>query len=222
VVRAAVRPEGPACATSRQGDPRANQKKRTRAALVEAATALVREGTPPTVAEAAERALVSRATAYRYFPTQELLLDVAQVEPMVRPVEELVAGFVTDDAAQRLAELVDTFMSLLLSEEVLVRSNVRVFMDTWLENRREGHDLPLRPGRRVRWLDQALKPVNGQLDRAARRRLHSALALTLGPEAMISLKDVAGINDQEEIIATLQWAADALLRTALHDAETAN
>jgi AcrR family transcriptional regulator len=43
------------------------------------------------VAEAAERALVSRATAYRYFPTQEsLLLDVANVEALLKPVEDLV------------------------------------------------------------------------------------------------------------------------------------
>ena len=52
-------------------DLRANQKERTRAALVDAAKALVRAGAPPTVAEAAERARVSRATAYRYFPTQD-------------------------------------------------------------------------------------------------------------------------------------------------------
>jgi AcrR family transcriptional regulator len=43
------------------------------------------------VAEAAERALVSRATAYRYFPTQKsLLLDVANVEALLKPVEDLV------------------------------------------------------------------------------------------------------------------------------------
>jgi AcrR family transcriptional regulator len=204
---------------SRQGDPRANQKMRTRAAIVEAATALLREGTAPTVAEAAERALVSRATAYRYFPTQEsLLLDVAQVEPMIRPVEELVADFGTDDPAQRLENLIGTFVPLLLSEEVLVRSNVRVFMDTWLQNRRDGHEMPVRPGRRVRWLHEALGPVLGQLDEASGKRLRSALALTLGAEAIVSLKDVVGLDDDDEIVATLQWTADALLRTALHDA----
>jgi hypothetical protein len=34
------------------------------------------------------------------------------------------------------------------------------------------------------------------------------------------MKDSAGLDDDEEIIATLQWAAGALLRTALHDYET--
>src|SRR5437868_70534 len=120
----------------RQGDPRANQKQRTRAAILEAAAALLREGTPPTVADAAERALVSRATAYRYFPTQgSLLLDVAQVEPLIRPVDHLVSAFSTDDVAQRLADLVDTLMIALLSDEAVVRTAVRVYMDTWLANR---------------------------------------------------------------------------------------
>ena len=90
-----------------QTRPNHNQRNRTRAAIIEAATALMREGKPPSVAEAAERALVSRATAYRYFPTQEsLLLDVARVEPFVKPVHDLVASFSTDDdAEQRLAAL---------------------------------------------------------------------------------------------------------------------
>src|SRR5438105_15805173 len=102
----------------RQADPRANQKKRTRAAIVQAASDLLREGTPPTVAEAAERALVSRATAYRYFPTQELLLlEVAHLEPLVAPVEALVDGFATDDVGHRLAALIDTYIPITLTHE---------------------------------------------------------------------------------------------------------
>src|SRR5262245_59503744 len=73
--------------TASERDPRANQKQRTRAAIVEAAGRLLRRGGTPTVAEAAEEAKVSRATAYRYFPTPEdLLLEVAAVTPAMAPV----------------------------------------------------------------------------------------------------------------------------------------
>jgi hypothetical protein len=36
---------------------------------------------------------------------------------------------------------------------------------------------------------------------------------------VIATKDSAGLDDNEEIVATLEWAADALLRTALNDFE---
>ena len=199
-------------------DVRANQKARTRAAIVEAATAMMREGRTPTVAEAAERALVSRATAYRYFPTQEsLLLDVVNVEALVKPVEDLVASFPTDDAAQRLAALVGTMTPAMLSDEALIRTGERVYMDTWFANRRDGSHTPVRAGRRMRYIDEALKPLGEQLGGPGRQLLRCALALTLGTEALIAMKDCAGLDDDEEIVATLDWAASALLRTALHD-----
>jgi len=197
-----------------------NQRNRTRAAIVEAATALMREGAPPTVAEAAERALVSRATAYRYFPTQEsLLVEVARVEPLMKPVEELIASFPTDDAAQRLAALVATMMPACLSDEALIRTGERVYMDTWLANQRDGNHTPVRAGRRMRYIDEALRPLGERLSETGHQRLRAALALTLGTEALIAMKDSAGLDDDEEIVATLQWAAGALLRTALHDFE---
>ena len=197
-----------------------NQRNRTRAAIVEAATALLREGRPPTVAEAAERALVSRATAYRYFPTQEsLLLDVANVEALVKPVEELVASFPTDDAGQRLAALVGTMMPALLSDEALVRTAERIYLDTWLANQPDGNHTPVRAGRRMRYIDEALRPLGGRLGESGRQRLRCALALTIGTEALIAMKDSAGLDDDDEIVTTLEWAAGALLRTALHDFE---
>jgi AcrR family transcriptional regulator len=195
-----------------------NQRNRTRAALIEAATALTREGSPPTVAEAAERALVSRATAYRYFPTQEsLLVEVAKVEPLMKPVEDLVASFPTNDATERLAALVRTMMPTLLSDEALIRTGERIYMDTWLANQSDGNDTPVRAGRRMRYIDEALRPLGERLGESGRKRLRCALALTLGTEALIAMKDSAGLDDDEEIVATLEWAAGALLRTALHD-----
>ena len=203
---------------SRQGDPRANQKQRTRAAILDAAAALLREGTPPTVADAAERALVSRATAYRYFPTQEaLLLDAAQVEALIRPVDQLVAAFSTDDVAQRLADLVGTEMTALLSDEAVVRTALRVYMDTWLANRRDGQTAPVRARRRPRWIEAALNPIRDQLGEAAWQRLVAGLTLTLGTEALICMKDVAGLDKEDDIVATLRWAAGALLKAALGD-----
>jgi hypothetical protein len=53
---------------------RTRQKARTRNALLAAARALLAEGVTPTVEQAADRADISRTTAYRYFPNRWALL----------------------------------------------------------------------------------------------------------------------------------------------------
>lgn len=197
-------------------DLRANQKERTREALVAAAKDLARAGAAPTVAEAAKHARVSRATAYRYFPTQEsLLVEVSDVTPMVAPVEDMLAKLDGDDAEDRLAKLIDTFHPIVVAEEVPLRAALRVYLDTWLEARRRGLTAPrVREGRRMRWLDVALEPARRQLPKAEWRRLRSALALTLSIDALVVMKDVAQLDD-EEALSVLRWAALTLLRASL-------
>src|SRR5688572_18579946 len=69
---------------------RTHQKQRTRRALVEKATELVRQGRTPTVAEVADAALISKSTAYRYFPSQGLLLvEVALSELVQEDIDAL-------------------------------------------------------------------------------------------------------------------------------------
>ena len=201
-----------------QDDPRANQKERTRVALVEAATALLREGMPPTVPEAAERAKVSRATAYRYFPTQDaLLIEVAAIRPSVEPVETMLAELTTEDAEARLVKLLDTFVPILLENEAHMRTSLRVYLDTWLENQRRSDDNPVREGRRMRWLDVVLAPARDQLSRGQYQRLRDALALTIGIEAIIVMRDVCH-GDDDTFLERLRWTAVALLRAALAEA----
>ena len=52
------------------------------------------------------------------------------------------------------------------------------------------------------------------LSKAEWRRLQAALALTLSIDALVVMKDVAHL-DNEEALETLRWAALALLRQAL-------
>jgi AcrR family transcriptional regulator len=198
------------------GDLRANQKQRTRAAVVDAATQLLRHGPQPTVAQAAELAKVSRATAYRYFPTVEaLMVEVAQVNPAAAPIEQWLAGLDNPDAGERLRGLIEVFNEVARREEAALRTGLRVYLDTWIDSRRRGDQpLPLREGRRTRWLEQVLEPARKQLRPAVWRRLHSALALTLGIEALVVLKDVCKLSD-DEALATQTWAAQALLRASL-------
>lgn len=196
---------------------RANQKERTREALVEAARSLLRAGTPPTVAEAAEAARVSRATAYRYFPTHEsLLLEVGNITPATQPVEQLVANLPGEDPESRLLAVLDRFHPIVFAEEVSMRTALRTYLNTWLESRGRGDGaVPVREGRRMRWLDKVLEPVRGRLSDTQYSRLRAALALTMSVEALVVMKDVCRIENDQEAQNVLRWAAATLLRAGL-------
>jgi AcrR family transcriptional regulator len=212
---------------SRKSKPRSGervqQKERTRAALVEAARGLLRAGAPPTVAEAAERARVSRATAYRYFPTPDaLLIEAGNITPATQPVEELVQALQGDDPEARLLSVLDRFIPIVFAEETSMRAALRTYQDTWLASRARGErTVPVREGRRMRWLEKVLEPAAGRLSKAQMRRLRCALALVLSPDAMVVLKDVCRIESDEEGQAVLRWAASALLRAGLAEAKPA-
>lgn len=206
---------------ARQEDPRGRQKARTRAAIVEAAQRLRgAAGETPTVAAAATEAGVSRATAYRYFPTQEALdVELTDVTPAVAAAEAALAGLDTDDVERRLLALLDTFNPIAVREEEHFRRALLVYLDTWLRSRRAGEDVPaVREGRRMRWLDEVLAPAG--LDAERRKRLQAALALTLGMDSLVVMKDVCGLDD-EESLAVLRFAATAILHAGLDGAAPA-
>jgi AcrR family transcriptional regulator len=199
---------------------RARQKLRTRAALVDAGRALIRAGAAPTVAEAAEAAGVSRATAYRYFPTHEsLLVEISNIGPSTEPVESLLQNLPGNDVEARLLALLERFGPIVSAEEVPMRTALRTYLDTWLAAHARGDKaVPVREGRRMRWLDQVLEPARRELSATQYRRLRAALALTLSIDAMVVMKDVCRIEGDKEALAVLRWAAVALLRAGLAEA----
>src|SRR5882757_4475907 len=143
-------------------DPRANQKNRTRQAIIDAALAFVDEGALPTVVEAAGRAKVSRATAYRYFPTQpELLQALVALNPTMKEVGAALAGTDSEDPAVRLGILLDAYNPRVLAAEPWMRAIYRTMLDAWLKSdqdgTRESHRVPLR----LNWVEEALAPVAG-------------------------------------------------------------
>lgn len=194
-------------------DPRANQKQRTRTAIVEAAIALLRAGAPPTVPEAAAAAKVSRATAYRYFPTQEALLVEAAAHGPVDSIERAVAEDDSPDPRARLRRLEAAFNDVVAAEEPAMRLALRAYLDAWFAGRERGDAAPeVREGRRLRWLATALEPA--KLPARDARRLQAALALTMGIEARLVMKDVCRLDDREAR-AVLRWTQAAILDAAL-------
>jgi AcrR family transcriptional regulator len=148
------------------------------------ATRLLREGRQPTVAEVADAALISRATAYRYLPTQEaLLLEITDISPAVAPVEACLAGLDSANPLVRLQALLDALNRIMLAEETSMRTSLRIYLDTWLAGRSRGEESPtVREGRRMRWIDDVLAPVRRQLGERSYARVRAALAEAPAPK----------------------------------------
>ena len=187
---------------------RSNQKRRTRAALVDAAKDLVGAGTNPTVEAAAALAGISRTTAYRYFPNQRSLVLAAHPETAATT---LLPADSPADAAGRLDAVVTRFIGLVLDTEAAQRTMLRLSLDPDPAGR---GPLPLRQGRAVAWIAEALEPLQGRLTDDELHRLVLAVRSAVGIEALVWLTDVGGLS-RDEAAASMRWSALALLAAAV-------
>lgn len=202
-------------AVSRQDQGRTNQKQRTRRAIIEAAAELLRENKTPSVADAAEKALVSRATAYRYFPSQQSLLVELQADATQPSPDEVLAD-VGDDVEERVAAVIRALTRVVLADEPFFRTQLRVIQELWFA--RDGDtSMPVREGRRLVLIDGALAPVASTLSRSDLSQLRSALALVVGVEPVLSLRDVCRLSSRS-IEEVLVRTGRAIVRESLSGA----
>ncbi len=187
---------------------RSAQKQRTRDALVTAARELVATGTTPTVEEAAAAASVSRATAYRYFANKDALLVAAHPEVAA---QSMLSANPPPDPAARLELVVRNFTTMLLDTEVQQRAMLRLSLERDPAKRGE---LPLRKGRAIGWIEEALEGLRGELSDEELRQLVRGVRATTGIEALVWLVDVAGLS-RDDAVELMSWSAQALLQHAM-------
>ena len=185
---------------------RTNQKLRTRNALVEAARELVKRGITPTVEQAAEAASISRTTAYRYFATRQELLAAAHPHTALAT---LLPRNASSDPRERLATTVAGILRITLKTERQGRTMLRLSLEDGPRR-----DLPLRQGRAIGWIEEALEPLRGKMPEEQLRRLVLAIRSAAGIEALVWLVDVAGLS-RKQAAEVMQWSARALLEQAL-------
>lgn len=190
---------------------RTAQKNRTRKALIDAAHALIVNGVTPTVEDAAAAALISRTTAYRYFPNQRDLLVAAYPEIELR---SLLGDQPPDTIEARLDAVVGEYLRITIDNEAALRAALRLSLDLHGADREK---LLLRQGRVITWLKEALEPLRGWLSEQAVERLVYAIRAAAGIEALIWLCDIAGLS-RDEAKDLMMWSARALLRSALAEA----
>lgn len=187
---------------------RTKQKQRTRLALVEAARGLVARGLTPTVEDAAADADISRATAYRYFPNQATLLAAAHPET---GTSSLLPSDPPDDPEERVAIVVDAFTEIIADTEAQQRTMLRLSL---AEEAEGGASLPLRQGRAIAWLMEALEPARARLGDDGVHETALAIRSVTGIEALIWLTDIGGLS-RPRALEIMRSNARAICRAAL-------
>jgi AcrR family transcriptional regulator len=195
--------------------PERGVKAATYKLLLDTAMGLIQlDGHIPSVAEVAVRSKVSRATAYRYFPSRSALIT-AVIDTSLGPVRMLASE--DPDGRARVRELFVQTFPRFKEFEAQLRAAAQLSLEQWaLERAGLLEEVPYRRGHRVRILDHAIEPLTPELTPALRDRLHKALSVVYGIEPYVILKDIWGLPDRE-VERTALWMANALVDAALRD-----
>jgi AcrR family transcriptional regulator len=187
------------------------QRRRTRKALLDAARRLLEGGESPSITAVADAAEVSRATAYRYFPSERALALELQIESTLPGMQEILAG-ARGGPLQRAAHVQRVFHDHAASNEAAFRHFLSAVHEHQLAGRTD--DLPPRGGRRLEALEDVLGPLGAQLGERELENLRLGLAMLVGVEALLVLRDVCGL-DSERAGEVGEWAVRTLIRGAL-------
>jgi AcrR family transcriptional regulator len=186
-----------------------------RRTMLDAAMRLMQDGLVPSISDVAEEAQVSRATAYRYFPTQSALIQAA-VDEALGPILKWSSS--SEDAERRVSELIQYSYPRMNDYEVPLRAALRLALDQWAlvhAGKLKAEEAMVR-GRRIALLTSAVAPLRRQLGSVRTERLTQALSLVFGTEAFVVLKDIWRL-DRESAEEVALWTCHALIRCAIED-----
>lgn len=193
---------------------RANQKQRTRTAIVDAARELIRSSGEVTMPLVARAALVSEATAYRYFPDLVTLLREAMDGVSPNAAEALAPVQDSDDPVERVAYAAEYLLRHVLRYQGAVRAMISatIVRPDWAGTR---------PGYRFGLIDEALAPLDatlGSRQPEALQQLKLRLAIVISAEALFTLTDLCRLTPEDAIFSAVQ-AARAITAAALTEDE---
>ena len=185
--------------------------------MLNTAIDLMQRGETPSVSEAAEAAGVSRATAYRYFPSQTALVQ-SVVDEALGPILNWSSD--SEDAEERVDDLLRSSSDRIVEFESTFKAALKLSLEQWAQDRAGtlGAEPAFKRGHRVELLQKAIQPLRKRLGAAQFSRLAKALSLTYGLEVLIVLKDLWGL-DSKEMQRVARWAARSLVQAALLEAD---
>jgi len=194
-------------------------RERTRRLLLDAARELLRSGRPLTVQAVADQAGVSRATAYRYFSSNDSVAVQATMplhdDPFADPAWPYSRPDPHADLPTRAGAVVRSIGEWAFDHA----QELRTLLALSLEPDSQARGLSRRGKlRRTRWIDGLLADLPNSVEQDTRRRLAAALLPLFGADAIVWTADVAGL-DREAALDILAWTASTLVRAVLAESD---
>ena len=187
-------------------------RARTYRLLLAEAMSMVKSGRVPSVAEVAVRTGVSRATAYRYFPSRSKLVSAVIGEGLA-PVRH--TRTMATDGPLALRELFEKTFPLFKENERHMRAALQLALEhEGLERAGLLEEEVFRRGHRRGILARTAQPLRAVLRPGDFDRLLKALSVIYGIEIYVVLKDIWGASDRE-VEAIARWMLEALVAKAL-------
>ena len=187
-----------------------NRQLRARKDLLQAAARLTKDGGKPTMDEVAKEALISRATAYRYFKNIEALLLEAPLDAAAGRPEAMFEGDDSTDPEKRIDAAEAAMHEICYRNE----RQLRVMLANSIGRDPGEKTGPVRQNRRGALIEAALSTSKERFSAENYRILRAALAIIFGTESMIVCQDVLGI-DEKTAREVKSWTVKALVRAAL-------
>ncbi|MEM6162349.1 TetR/AcrR family transcriptional regulator [Erwinia sp. P6884] len=191
-------------------------RARTRRLLIETAMKMFDSGAFPSITEVAQEAQLSRATAYRYFPTQSALVSAIVTETL-SPIKSWRPS--REEVGDRIDELLSFAFPRMLEHEGTLRAALHLSLTQWAQSQatdRPGKEKLVR-GNRKALLQHVVEPLNKELPPEMVQRVIQSLSLVYGSEIFLVMKDIWGC-DNEQLQDIGKWIAKAIVRQAREEA----
>nr|WP_256374862.1 TetR/AcrR family transcriptional regulator [Pantoea sp. 1.19] len=193
-------------------------RARTRRLLIDTAMKMFDNGAFPSITEVAREAQLSRATAYRYFPTQSALVS-ALVGETLSPMQRWTSS--ESDAGKRVDDLLSYAFPHMLQHEGTLRAALHLSLTQWAQTQSQDA-LPMKEklvrGNRKRLLTLAVQPLLQELPPESVQKVIYSLSLIYGSEIFLVMKDIWGC-DNDTLQDVAKWMARAVIGQARMEAQ---
>lgn len=189
-------------------------RKRTFEHLLHTAVSILDEGHELTITELADKSGISRATAYRYFPTQSDLIS-AVVDHSLQPILHWQSD--EQDVGQKMNDFLSFAFAQMIKHEGAIRAAMRLSLQQWVTDRSasSSNSEKFVRGNHKEVLSNLLQPLQSQLNDELNNKLIYTLSIIFGSQITV-LKDVWNLDDSY-IVSLSQWIIKAVINQAKQD-----